>query len=146
MNLQLQGPPGSIPAAVRGTWNCRRPESSPPRTSAPPPALTLATAAPVVGECATALQHQLSGAVTPITCPDGSVNVLAWDYLIQYNYEVQALGPTPSLGELEGAFCSKYQVQATPEPVALDLYQIAAAYYGWHFSSNPSTIVSGASC
>lgn len=146
VNLQLQGPPSSIPATVRGTWNCLTPSSGPPRTSEPPPTLILATAAPMVGECAASLQHQPSEAVTPLTCPDGSVNVLAWDYLIRYNYEVQALGSTPSLGELEGAFCSKYQVQATPEPVAIDLYQIAAAYYGWHFFANPSTIVSGASC
>ncbi len=145
-DLQLLGPVADAPAAVKGTWNCAKPESSPPTVVEVPPTLYLASSAPVVGECAVALQHQPLGAVTPLTCQGGAVNVLAWEYLIQYNAKVQGLGRNPSLGQVEGAFCPQYQAQATPLPVATDLYQIVAAYYGWHFSVPPATIASGVGC
>lgn len=149
IDLQLTGPGRSI-AQVTGSWNCRVPRSASAAgaSTATMTALAPALVPPVTGECGASLQHDSSGDASPITCGDGAINVLAWNYLYGAPFDpyVMLLGPKASLPQIEHAFCAPDLEQGTPPAVAETIYQIAADYFGWPFRTAPSAIVSGSSC
>jgi len=137
--LQLQGLSGCDTETASGSSNCSEPPSSPSAEFAP--TLYLAAAAPLSvrarSVCSTSRQER--GDAPDL--PGGTVNVLAWESLIQYNTRAQGLGRNPSLGQVEGSSCPQYPTQSRPPPVGAHLYKIVAAYQGWHFAATPSTIV-----
>ena len=148
LNLTLESPsPGGAAASatVVGTWNCSHPRSS---VAAPQqePALAPAAVPPVGAECASPIQHLNSGAEGPLTCAGGAVNVLVWNYLQQYDAQVQALGPGATVAQVERAFCPPARSAFMSAAVALEIYAISADYYGWHFAVPAATVASGGGC
>lgn len=143
-DLTLQAQEGTSSVTAQGSWNCDNPRSSPTGVTPPVrlPALAPAQVPPEGGECASTLQHSPSGAVSPLTCGT-AVNVLAWSWLYQYDAPAQSLGRAATLTQVERSFCTGTQLSV---PVALDIYQIAAAYFGWHFSASAQTVVAGTGC
>ncbi len=148
LNLTLQSPsPGesAATATVLGTWSCTHPRSG-VATPQGEPALPPATVPPVGSECASPIQHLNSGGVGPLTCSGGAVNVLAWNYLQQYDPQVQALGAAATVAQVEQAFCPPARSAYMSSVVALEIYAISAGYYGWHFAVPAATVVSGGGC
>jgi hypothetical protein len=84
--------------------------------------------------------------VGPLTCSGGAVNVLAWNYLQQYDPQVQALGAAATVAQVEQAFCPPARSAYMSSVVALEIYAISAGYYGWHFAVPAATVVSGGGC
>ncbi len=148
LNLTLQSPiPGesAAPATVVGTWSCSHPESDVARPQVEPE-LAPATVPPVGAECATPIQHLSSGGVSPLTCSGGAVDVLAWYYLQQYDPQVEALGAGATVTQVERAFCPPTRSAFLTAAEALEVYQISADYYGWHFATPAATVASGGGC
>ena len=148
LNLTLQSQtPGesAVAATVVGVWSCGHPRSG-VATPQGEPALAPATVPPVGAECASPIQHLNSGGVGPLTCSGGAVNALVWNYLWQYDPQVQALGPVATVAQVERAFCPPARSAYMSAVVALEIYEISADYYGWHFAAPAATVASGGGC
>jgi len=114
--------------------------------------LAPATTPPKVAECSQALSFDSNGDPGPITCPNGDLNVQAWNSLATLEPTVLSLGIAATESQVQSAICTdvnntlsdanttnSYVVETT-------VYQIAALYYGWNFSTNPSSVLSGGNC
>jgi hypothetical protein len=129
--------------AVSGHWKCGSSHLSgvPSR-----PTLLPATAPPVVNECA--LGSPNSNPPPVVTCPDGDLNVEAW----QGSGSVEAAGPKAKVSAVAAALCRDQATLAQTTPPAQttpDLeyeYSVAAVYYGWEFPITPAAIVASANC
>jgi hypothetical protein len=148
LNLTLESPSPGVSAAtatVVGAWSCSHPRSGVAKPEEEP-ALPPATVPPVGPECASPIQHLNSGGVGPLTCSGGAVNVLVWSYLTQYDPQVQALGAAAPVAQVEQAFCPPARSAYMSAVVALEVYEISADYYGWHFAVPAATVASGGPC
>ena len=116
----------SVPSSAAGLTNTRE-------------VLSPATTAPVGDECALTLTYDEDGNVTPLTCPDGGVNVWAWEH---YNRvaTVMALGRDVSVSAITQAMCFDYGHGLGTNPLTISASQLAAAYYGWSSSTENSAV------
>ena len=101
-----------------------------------PRTLSPARVPPVVGVCTQQLTVDRDGNVSPLFCPDGGINTLAWSYYARERLRVMAMGPHPKPAEVEAAVEQdlKTSASATAECNAATL---AAGYYGWNFHIKP---------
>jgi hypothetical protein len=111
-----------------------------------------ATVPSKVPECSHAISFQSNGNSGPIQCANGDLNTIEWKALAALEPSVMSLGYSPSISQLQTDLCNdanasnsdantknSYVTEAT-------IYQISALYYGWHFSSNPATILTNGGC
>lgn len=127
--------PGS-PSSVDLGSTTTAPNLAPVVTRALPPA----SGPPVVAECTSALKETRDGNFSPLYCPNGGINVLAWQAYAKLNPSVMALGPSTTALQVTQAMCADLasSVHATvAEEVAME--QLAARYYGWHLTLAPFT-------
>ncbi len=97
-------------------------------------ALPPATVASAVGLCSEQLQFGADGTVGPATCDDGSVNRLAWEYLVkEADPSVFKLGPNATPEQVQAALCD----DLITFPIAALTYELAQTYYGWSFGIDP---------
>jgi hypothetical protein len=101
-----------------------------------PRTLSPARVPPVVGVCTQQLNLDQNGNVSPLFCPDGGINTLAWSYYARQQLSIMAMGqhPKPSAVEMAIEQDLKARASATAECNAATL---AAAYYGWNFHIKP---------
>ena len=103
-------------------------------------ALAPATTAPVTGECSARLEIGADGNAGPLTCAEGKLNIVAWQYYAKDSPLVMSLGPDAIPDQVLRAMCSDVNATA-PEGSTLvqeaSAYQLAALYYGWRFGVNP---------
>jgi len=95
-----------------------------------------ATVPPVAGLCTEQLQHSPDGTVSPLFCPGGEINTLAWSYLATNNLQVMGLGRSAGPGEVRAAIAQDLRTHASG-PVECNAALLAAAYYGWDFHIDP---------
>jgi hypothetical protein len=98
--------------------------------------------APKVSECSAQLQIGADGNAGPITCPNGDLNALGWDYFEKSTPLIMSLGPDVTLAEVQEALCA--DLHNSTIPIETSAYNMAALYYGWRFGIDPAgTLVSG---
>jgi hypothetical protein len=117
--------------------------------------LAPATVPPVSDECRLPVVLEANGNVTPLPCPGGGVNALAWQHY-ESGYlggkpvstsRTLALGPSASSGRVLGAMCSDYSNIYSTDPLTLSAEHLAAAYYGWDFRGrDPTVTFRGSGC
>lgn len=100
-----------------------------------------ATVAPEVNECVQQLIFEAYGTAGPLTCANGDLNTVAWDYYAKNSPLVLTLGSYATPSEVERALCS--DLPTSTIPIETDIYHLAALYYGWSFAINPTTVLMG---
>jgi len=126
------------PSASRkiATSTTTRPSATVPsaRTVLPP-----AMVAPVSAECTSALTHEADGNVKPRLCPNGGVNVLAWQWYANGYVnagpvtwsKTLALGTDVTASEVRQAMCADFANVYGTNPLTISGGELATAYYGW---------------
>jgi hypothetical protein len=121
---------GSADDSTRESGNATRPVEA---GVLPPAAIP-----PVVSVCSEQLFIAVNGTVSPLTCPDGSLNVRAWQHHARTDRFVMRLGPDATPEDVGRAMCSDLDRAATTIPQEEEAYRLAAIYYGWDYALNPS--------
>jgi len=106
--------------------------------------LAPATAPPVSDECTLQLTYDADGNVTPLLCPSGGVNVLAWQHYAGGSIgsesprptTVMELGPYASPPQVYQAMCSDYVNIFGTNPLTISAEELSASYYGWKFAGD----------
>jgi hypothetical protein len=114
-------------------------------TPGPPPTrqvLAPAIVPPKVDECSEQLTFAQDGNAGPINCSSGALNAIAWRYFASSKHSVMSLGPYTTPAQVEDALCS----DGPPIPIETSAYQLAALYYGWNFTQDPSAILTNGGC
>jgi hypothetical protein len=93
---------------------------------------------PAIATCQIPVTHEADGNVSPLLCPDGGVNVIAWAYYAKSADPILNLGSNSSATSVERALC---EVQGATLQTRLDEYRLASAYYGWRFSTSPTNVL-----
>jgi hypothetical protein len=114
---------------------------------------------PVSNECTIQLTHDADGNVSPLLCPGGGVNTLAWQHYAKgYVCTPASCGPTTwskvmqlghgaSATEVLQAMCSDYRDVFGTNPLTMSAEELASAYNGWHFvANNPVTTFEQKGC
>lgn len=113
-----------------------------------------AVVGPVSTECSMPLTNHADGNVAPLLCPSGGVNVPGWQhYALGYVgsrpmswSKTLGLGPGATSAQVLAAMCSDYANVYGTNPLTVSAEHLAAAYYGWKFSPDPSATFQGSSC
>lgn len=127
---------GTSPAASRRSTTASSQAVSPTsQPQAPVPAnprqvLPPATIGPQSDECALTLTVEADGNVSPLLCPDGGVNVPAWQHYEKAT-AVLTLGRGPTASTITSAMCNTYARGFGTNPLTISAGKLAAAYYGW---------------
>jgi hypothetical protein len=95
-------------------------------------------------ECTQQLTFGADVTVGPISCPNGDINVLAWQGMAKDNPLIMTLGPYATPGQVEEAMCA--DLPNSTNPIEEDAYNISALYYGWSFGVDPSQILVSGGC
>ncbi len=138
--------------AVPNTVNPNQTASSNPNTFNSYAILSPATVPSKVAECSTNISFATNGTSGPITCPNGDLNVSEWKALATVEPSVMTLGYTPSLSQVEAAICSDVRNTKSDSNtnnanlIEAVVYRISALYYGWTFSSDPTTVLNTPNC
>jgi hypothetical protein len=97
---------------------------------------------PLVALCSQPLTVYQDGNAGPILCSNGALNVSAWKYFVPLGPRVLGAGPTASLGAVQKAICRDWSISHATDVQERTAYELAAAYYGWSFSTEPADILS----
>lgn len=128
--------PGARSTATRSNTT----STSSALTSTPPSparaALAPATVPPSKPDCTLQLTYDADGNVTPLLCPGGGVNTLAWQHYAGgpgAHPRLLQLGPYASPPQVNSAMCYDYHHSFGTNPLTISAEKLAAAYYGWRF-------------
>lgn len=122
--------------------------SSPGGTKPTQPAATIlapANVPPRVALCSQQLTIGADGDAGPISCANGDLNALAWQYLAKINLNVMALGTDALPDQVLRAMCSDFS-STSSRPIEITAYDISALYYGWNFGVSPSQEFQSGTC
>jgi hypothetical protein len=100
--------------------------------------LSPADVPPRVGLCSQQLEIGADGNAGPISCSNGKLNELAWQYLAKNNLNVMALGYDVLPDQVLRAMCSDVQSGGSTNVLEVSAYNISVLYYGWKFGVSPS--------
>jgi hypothetical protein len=121
------------------------PSSSPTLTVSPSPVarsvLPPAKSLPAVALCAQPLVTDQAGNVEPLLCSDGGLNVLAWKFYAPLAPKVLAAGTAASFKVVQAAICGDVITKHATVLAELNAYNLAAAYYGWSFTTDPTDVL-----
>jgi hypothetical protein len=134
-SLSSSSAPASHPSPV--TTPSPVPSASPVARQVLPPARSL----PVVALCSQPLTTDQNGNSVPLLCTNGGLNVLAWEFFVPLTPRVLSTGPTASVKSVQTALCSDAKISHATVLQELSAYDLAAAYYGWNFSTDPTDIL-----
>lgn len=81
--------------------------------------------------------------MTPLLCPDGGVNVTAWQDYAKGSLDgkplswskTMSLGRSATAAEIETAMCTDYVDLYGTNPLTISSGRLAAAYFGWSGSA-----------
>lgn len=99
--------------------------------------LAPANVPPRVGLCSQQLSIGADGNAGPISCSNGDLNQLAWQYLASNHLNVMALGSDALPDQILRAMCGDLKSGGSTKPIELNAYNISALYYGWKFGISP---------
>jgi hypothetical protein len=99
---------------------------------------------PIFATCQRPLDHEADGNVGPLLCSKHQVNALAWKYYAQTGSSpILGLGRGATAEAVERALCVT-QIATLQERISQAT--LATAYYGWHFKTQPESILDGSGC
>ena len=128
------GTPGAEPSpAARPTPAA---SSSPVARQVLPPARSL----PVVALCSQPVSLTQDGGATPLTCANGALNILAWRLYATLSPRVLSAGSATTDGKVRAAMCADWIGGHATAPEERSAYELAAAYYGWSFDTDPTDL------
>lgn len=99
----------------------------------PPEILAPAKDLPLVGLCSSPLQQAADERTKPLTCHDGSINVLAWKFYAPTSDSMFRLGRDGSQALAEEAMCDDLGHFHSTRMREADAFVLASAYFGWNF-------------
>jgi hypothetical protein len=102
-----------------------------------PPARSL----PVVALCSQPVTTNEDGGATPLTCTNGALNMLAWEFYAGLSPRVLSAGPTATDKGVRSAMCTDWIRGHATAPEVRSAYELAAAYYGWSFDTDPTDLL-----
>jgi hypothetical protein len=129
--------PSASPSPTAAASNNPVPVGSPVPQQVLPPA----TERPVGQLCSTPIQVFANGNAGPLLCRGGEVNVQAWRHYADVSNTVLGLGQNPTQGQVEGALCADMRLNHATAPIERSGYQLAKAYYGWSFVTDPTNVM-----
>jgi hypothetical protein len=106
----------------------------------PSQVLPPANDAPIGTLCSKPIVSAADGNATPLLCHDGSVNVLAWKFYSDISQSILGLGQNPAQGQPQAAMCDDIAHNGATRSTEVSGYRLAAAYYGWTFTFDPSKV------
>lgn len=89
---------------------------------------------------------QPDGTAGPLICSNGGLNVLAWKFFVPLTPRVLSAGPIVSLTNLQAAMCRDVNASHASSAQETSAYELAAAYYGWNFATDPTEILATSGC
>ena len=101
-----------------------------------PPARSL----PVVALCSQLLTPSQDGGATPLTCANGALNILAWRLYATLSPRVLSAGSATTDSKVRAAMCADWIGGHATAPEERSAYELAAAYYGWSFDTDPTDL------
>jgi hypothetical protein len=107
-----------------------------------PPARSL----PVVALCSQPVTTQPDGTAGPLICSNGGLNVQAWKFFVPLTPRVLSAGPAVSLTGLQTAMCRDVNVSHATVAQETSAYELAAAYNGWSFATDPTNVLATSGC
>jgi len=99
-----------------------------------------ATDPPAAQLCSKPIATTSDGNATPLLCSNGAVNVLAWAFYGAVSASILSLGLNPSSGQPQAAMCDDIAHNGAKMSQEVSAYRLAAAYYGWTFSFDPTRL------
>jgi hypothetical protein len=138
-------PPEARPSATRPIVPAATEPSVPPATGtlALRAILPPATVPPVSDECTEQVTYDADGNASPLTCPGGGVNTVAWQWYASAHTstlqtsELLKLGLYATPSQVYQAICYDYTNVFKTKPMTESAGEIAQSYYGWRFGVNP---------
>ena len=106
----------------------------------PQQVLPPATDPPLAQLCRTPINITSDQNAGPLFCHDGAVNVLAWTYYGAISSSILGLGLNPNNGQPQSAMCDDIAHNGARPAQEVNAYRLAAAYYGWHFTFDPTKV------
>jgi hypothetical protein len=114
--------------------------------------LSPATVASKTAECSQQITYASNGNSGPVTCANDDLNVLEWNALAALEPTVMSLGYNATAAQVQSALCADAKDSSSDANtsnsniIEATTYQISALYYGWHFSPDPSAVLSNGTC
>jgi hypothetical protein len=111
--------------------------------------LSPATVPPKTAECTQPISFAANGTSGPVQCANGDLNATEWSALAALEPTVMSLGYNATATQVQSALCSDANASSSDANtkngslVEAVVYQISVLYYGWNFSSNPASVLSG---
>lgn len=109
-----------------------------------------ATVPSKLAECSQQLTISQDGNAIPVTCSNGDLNILEWNYLKGVSSSrmplIMTLGYNATNSQVQTATCSDLASGDTSYPIEGSTYQISALYYGWNFSDPLAAEVQNGNC
>jgi hypothetical protein len=137
-------PAGVLPSPTPSVSAAPSPSPSPSPSGDEVPVdshvLPPATDAPVGKLCATPITTTSDQNAKPLFCHDGSVNVLAWAFYGAVGVSIMSLGLNPNNGQPQAAMCDDIAHNGAKPSQEANAYRLAAAYYGWSFTFDPTKV------
>ncbi len=99
-----------------------------------PPARTL----PVIALCSQPVTILQDANAAPLLCANGALNILAWKHYVPISPRIFLVGATASLVDVQTAIRRDMNIAHASPKQERSAYELAAAYYGWNFSSDPT--------
>jgi hypothetical protein len=99
-----------------------------------------ATDLPVGKLCSKPIATTSDGNATPLFCSTGALNVLAWAYYGAVSASILSLGLNPNNGQPQAAMCDDIAHNGAKAAQEANAYRLAAAYYGWAFTFDPTKV------
>ncbi len=137
-------------STAHSTAIVQSPASTPSPAASPSPvespslvarqALPPARSLPIVALCTQSLTVAQDGNAGPLLCANGSLNVSAWKFFAPLSPNLLSAGPGVSEQAVESALCADVRAHAT-YPQERSAYELAAAYYGWSFTPDPTSVI-----
>lgn len=130
------------------TNNTTRPGGSTSSTTSASSAYAVLAPASVpskAAECNQQISFSSNGDSGPIICSNGDLNVLEWNALAALEPKVMTLGYSATTAQVQSALCADVQANIA-NPIEQTTYQIAALYYGWSFTTNPTAVITNGTC
>jgi len=107
--------------------------------------LAPATVPPKSPECHQQLTFSSGGDSGPVTCANGDLNVTEWNSLDTLEPTALTLGYNATISQVQTALCADVHANVS-NAIEETVYQIASLYYGWHFTGNPSSVLTNGTC
>jgi hypothetical protein len=143
---QVESPsPFESPSPTPSPIASPTPSALPSGTPVPRQTLAPAKQPPVINLCSLPIQKYQDGNAGPLFCSNG-LNVDAWNYFVPISSHVLSLDSSATVTTVQMALCADMNsYHATPVEES-SAYELAAAYDGWRFSSDPTQVMYNGGC